>query len=64
MKNNFQSSSLWCMELTHEFYYLSARVCIKMPVGYINSNFMNAESYLGICHVYFQYSFTAQSSFR
>lgn len=64
MKNNFQSSSLWCIELTHDFYYLSARLCLKMPVGCINTNFISEERHLCMCHVYFQYSFTTQSSFH
>lgn len=45
------------MELTHDFYYVSARVCIKMTVGYINTNFMTVERSFCTCHVYFQYSF-------
>lgn len=56
MKNNFQSS-LWCMELTHDFYYLSARVCIKMTVGYINTNFMTVERCLFMCHFMYMYIF-------
>lgn len=51
MKNNFQSGSL-CMELTHDFYYLAAILYIKMPVGYVNMNFMNEERNLCMCRVF------------
>jgi len=52
MKNNFQSGSVWCMELTHGFYYLAARLYIKMLIWYVNMNFMNEERNLCMCYIF------------